>query len=199
MHFIKHIISFHLTQNWSQSVQNWIIYELSKKKSRVPLFLKVLHATCVFVCEAHFDTNCWKNNLIHFPEKSRFFCLIMPTNFYLVVTYLITLSLWLWASKVFSEITFFLLFLFIFVIYATLQSSWLRTKRTKQGENRAKKWVSCHFQLSLKVDRSSFEFCLKVDNKAKFWCQIKVPLDSRQTARNKVKMGPKLSFVSFPT
>ena len=31
-----------------------------------------------------------------------------------------------------------------------------------------KKRVSCHFQLSLKVDRSSFEFCLKVDNKAKF-------------------------------
>ena len=105
---------------------------------------------CVFVCEAHFDTNCWKNNLISFTEKSRFSCLIMQTNVYLVGKYLITLRLW--ASKVFSDITFFtVFFIYSFFIYAIIQSSRFRTKRKKPRENRTKN-ENFHFRLK-GVDR----------------------------------------------
>ena len=100
---------------------------------------------CVFVCEAHFDTNCWKNNLIHFTEKSRFSCLIMQTKVYLVGTYFITLRLW--ASKVFSEITFFYILFFVLLFmpsYKALDSGQNPRNKVKIGH---KKRVSCHFQL----------------------------------------------------
>ena len=66
---------------------------------------------CVFVYEAHFDTNCWKNNR-HFTEKSRFGCLIMQT--YVWSNFMPVLRI---AFKIICFFVFFSLFVYFFCFW----------------------------------------------------------------------------------